>query len=236
MGQYAQIKRELGKLKDSKKAAILARFFKTGKGEYAEGDRFLGVVVPKQREIAKKYPHATLSDVQKLLGSKIHEQRLTALFILINQYKKGSDTKKEQIVNFYLSNITNINNWDLVDLSAGNILGDFLQDKDKTVLYQFAKSEFLWERRISIIATISFIKKGMFEDTCKIAEILLFDQHDLVQKAVGWMLREIGKKNQKTEEDFLVKHFRKMPRTALRYAIEKFSSQKRNYYLDRTKK
>ncbi len=224
-----KIKEELLNLKDLEKAEILSRFFKTGKGEYGEGDIFLGIIVPKQRKVAKKYLNLGLEEIQKLLSSKIHEHRLTSLFILIDKYKK-SDNKKE-IFDFYLKNTKNINNWDLVDLSAGNVLGNYLLEKDKSILYELAKSNNLWERRISIVSTFAFIKNNKFEDTLKISEILLNDKHDLIHKASGWMLREIGKRNQEIEEEFLKKYYKKMPRTMLRYSIEKFDEDKRKFYL-----
>ena len=220
------IKQDLQKLKDPEKAEILSRFFKTGKGEYGEGDIFLGIKVPEQRKIAKNY-NLSLKEIQELLSSNIHEYRLTALFILISKYKKSD---KKQIVNFYLKNTKNINNWDLVDISAPKILGDYLLDKDKSVLYNLAKSNNLWERRIAILSTFTFIRNNQFEDTLNISEILLNDKHDLIHKAVGWMLREIGKKDQEIEENFLDKHYKNMPRTMLRYAIEKFEENKRKFY------
>ena len=232
-------KKELGKLKNPEKAKKLGRYFKTGKGEYADGDNFLGIIVPEQRKVAKKYD-LSLDELQKLLSSKIHEYRLTALFILVDKYKKADEKLKKVIVDFYLRNTKNINNWDLVDLSAPNILGDFLSskhfmqspDKDRNILYKLAKGH-LWEKRIAILATFAFIRKNDFSDSLKIAEILLKDKHDLIHKAVGWMLREIGKRNQDVEEKFLKKHYKHMPRTMLRYAIEKFSEKQRQFYLDK---
>jgi len=226
-----EIQKELKKLANPSKAKLLQRFFKTGKGEYGEGDIFLGIMVPEQRKVAKKYNDITLQDVQKLLSSKIHEQRLISLFILIDKYKKAID--KKEIVDFYLRNTENINNWDLIDLSAPKIIGDYLLDKPKDVLYRLAKSKDLWERRIVILSTAEFIRNNRFEDTLKISEILLNDEHDLIHKGVGWMLREVGKRDQAVEEKFLKKHYKKMPRTMLRYAIEKFSEEKRKFYLGR---
>jgi 3-methyladenine DNA glycosylase AlkD len=226
-----QIKKDLQKLKNPQKAKILARFFKTGKGEYGEGDVFLGITVPQQRKVAKKYPDLTLKQLQNLLSSKIHEHRLTALFVLISKYRKADEKDKKEIFNFYLQNTKNINNWDLVDSSAPYILGDYLLEKNKTILYKLAKSNNLWERRIAIMATFEFIKNNRFQDTLKIAKILLKDKHDLIHKAAGWMLREVGKKDQPTEEQFLKKHYQQMPRTMLRYAIEKFPEKKRKFYL-----
>ncbi|HUS59953.1 MAG TPA: DNA alkylation repair protein [Nevskiaceae bacterium] len=231
-----QIKKDLQKLKNPQKAKISARFFKTGKGEYGEGDVFLGITVPQQRKIAKKYPDLNLKQLQNLLSSKIHEHRLTALFVLINKYRKADEKNKKEIFNFYLQNTKSINNWDLVDASSEHILGDYLLEKNKTILYKLAKSNNLWERRVAIMATFEFIKNNRFQDTLKIAKILLKDKHDLIHKAVGWMLREIGKRNQKVAEEFLKKHCQKMPRTMLRYAIEKFPDNKRKFYLRKPKK
>lgn len=225
------LKKDLTKLQNNQKAKILTRFFKTGKGEYGEGDLFLGLTVPQQRQVAKNYSHLILNELQKLLSSKIHEFRLTALFILTTRYKMAIDDEKKKIFNFYLANTQNINNWDLIDSSAPSIVGDFLLEKDRSVLYQLAKSENLWEKRIAVLSTYAFIKKGQFNDTLKISKVLLNDTHDLIHKAVGWMLREIGKKNQDVEEKFLRKHYQKMPRTMLRYAIEKFPEEKRKFYL-----
>jgi 3-methyladenine DNA glycosylase AlkD len=221
------LKQDLTNLKNQEKAKILQRFFKTKKGEYGEGDIFLGVIVPNQRKVAQKYPNLNLKQIQTLLNSNIHEHRLTSLFILINQYKNN----KEKITNFYLKNTKNINNWDLVDSSAPKILGNYLLNKDKSILYKLAKSKNLWERRISIISTLEFIKNNQFNDTIKLSKILLKDNHDLIQKAVGWMLREMGKRNNNLLENFLDKYHKQMPRTMLRYAIEKLNKDKRVYYL-----
>ena len=223
-------KKELEKLKNPEKARKLAGYFKTGKGEYADGDVFLGIIVPKQRKLSLKYKDLSLNDIQTLLNSKIHEHRLISLFILIHKYKKANEKEKREIVDFYLKNTKNINNWDLVDLSAPNILGNFLADKSRAVLYKLAKGH-LWEKRIAVLATFAFIKNNDFKDSLRIAEILLKDKHDLIHKAVGWMLREIGKRNLKAEEKFLSRHCAAMPRTMLRYAIEKFDKRKREFYL-----
>ena len=225
-----KLKEELVKKANQDKAKILQRFFKTGKGEFGEGDIFLGITVPELREIARKYKEINLKDVELLLSSKIHEERLIALLILVEKYNKGN---REEIFDFYIENINNINNWDLVDLTADKIVGSFLFEKDKNILYKLANSSNLWERRIAIISTFHFIKNNEFLDTLKIAEILLNDKRDLIHKAVGWMLREIGKRNLKVEEDFLKKYYKNMPRTMLRYAIEKFSEVKRKAYLNR---
>jgi 3-methyladenine DNA glycosylase AlkD len=226
-----KLKIEIEKSRDDEQAKILRRFFKTGKGEYGEGDVFLGIKVPIQRKISKKYLDLSLSKVKELLKSKIHEYRLIGLLILLDKYKKSSEKEKEEIFNFYLNNIRHINNWDLVDLTAPGIVGDFLLNKDKKILYSLANSENIWSKRIAIVSTYNFIRKCEFEDTLTLAEILLKDNHDLIHKAVGWMLREVGKRDKKILEDFLKFHYKKMPRTMLRYAIEKFSEEKRKAYL-----
>lgn len=223
------LKQELKRLENPNQAKLLARFFKTGKGEYGEGAVFLGIKVPDQRRVANNYSVLSLKDLQSLLNSKIHEHRLVALIILTQQYKKAENKKK--IVEFYLKNTKNINNWNLVDISSHYILGDYLLDKDRAVLYKLAESKNLWEKRIAIISTFAFIRNNQFEDSLKIAEILLHDEHDLIHKAVGWTLREVGNKNQALEERFLKKNYKTMPRTALRYAIEKFDDKKRQLYM-----
>ena len=225
------VRKDLRKLANPEKANILQRFFKTGKGEYAEGDVFLGISVPEQRKIAMRFKILDLSDIQKLLESKIHEERLVALLILVEQYKKANDLTKKKIFDFYFKNSKNINNWDLVDLSAEKILGEYLLNNDKSIIYKLVKSKNIWERRIAVMTTFQFIKNKQYEITLRVAKILLSDKHDLIQKAVGWMLREIGKRDQKVEEEFLKRYYKMMPRTMLRYAIEKFDKKKRNYYL-----
>jgi len=222
------VKQELKKLADPKQAKLLQGFFKTGKGEYGEGDIFLGIKVPIQRKVAKQFKELELKEIQELIDSKIHEHRLVGLLILVDKYEKNPN---KRIVDFYLSNTININNWDLVDLTSHKILGHYLLDKDRSILYELAKSNDLWEKRISMISTAAFINKKDFKETLKIAEILLHDKHDLIHKAVGWMLREVGKKDQEVEENFLKKHYKTMPRTMLRYAIEKFEETKRKAYL-----
>lgn len=212
---------------------MLRRYFKTGPGEYAEGDIFLGVTVPVLRKLAKEFRGIGLKSATELLQSPIHEERLLALLILIIKYRGSSVKIKEKIYRIYLKNTKYINNWDLVDVSAKHIVGAYLRDKDKTVLYKLAGSPLLWERRIAILSTFNFIDEYRFEETIKVARILLEDRHDLIHKAVGWMLREIGKKDLKTEEDFLKAHHRSMPRTMLRYAIEKFPESKRRKYLNK---
>jgi len=225
-----EIKKDLEELKNQAKAKLLSGFFKTGKGEYGEGDVFLGISVPQQRQVAKDYLNLSLVDLQKLLSYKIHEYRLVALLILVGQYNKYENLRKK-IVDFYLKNTKNINNWDLVDLSSHKILGHYFFNKNRKILYKLVRSKNLWERRIAILSTAYFISQNQFKDTLKIAGILLNDEHDLIHKAVGWMLREVGKRDQPTEERFLKKHYQKMPRTMLRYAIERFDEKKRQFYL-----
>jgi 3-methyladenine DNA glycosylase AlkD len=217
-----QIKKDLAQLGDPERAKNSRWFFKTGKGQYGEGDIFLGITVPEQRKIAKKYADLSFDDLQELLKSKIHEHRFTALVLLISKYQKAEESIKKEIFDFYLENSENINNWDLVDLSAPKIVGNYLLDKERSILYKLAKSDSLWERRISILSTFTFIYNNGFEDALNISEILLNDEHDLIHKAVGWALREIGKRDQNVEEQFLSKHYLHMPRTMVRYAIEKF--------------
>ncbi len=224
------IKEKLRASGDSKKAKILQRFFKTKKGEYGEGDLFLGVSVPCSRKIAKEHADTGLSDLNKLLKSKFHEERLVALLILINKFEKGLE---KEAVDFYLKNLRWINNWDLVDISAYKILGNYFFNRQRKILYNLAKSDNLWEKRIAIISTFYFIKNNDFNDTFKISEILLEDKHDLINKAVGWMLREVGKRDLRAEEDFIEKHHKKIHRTTLRYAIEKFPKEKKEYFLNK---
>jgi 3-methyladenine DNA glycosylase AlkD len=226
-----EIRARLRKLGDKERAKNSKWFFKTGPGEYGEGDRFLGIKVPDLRKLAKEYQGIPLTEVTRILRSPIHEERLLALLILVRSYAKGDDRFKEKIYHLYLKNTRYINNWDLVDLSAVYIVGAFLMEKSKKPLYALAKSKDMWERRIAIIATFYFIKDGEFTDAMKIARMLLSDKEDLIHKAVGWMLREVGKRHLATEERFLKEHYKKMPRTMLRYAIERFPEAKRQRYL-----
>ena len=226
-----EIRKEIFKQKNPAQAINLQRFFKTGKGEYGGGDVFYGIKVPVQRTIAMHFKELALDDLKVLLTSKVHEERLIAVFILIEHFKKADDKKRKIIFDFYLKNRKGINNWDLVDLSAPKIVGEYLIDNERELLYKFAHSKNLWDRRIAIISTQAFIKQHWFEDTLIISEILLHDKHDLIHKAVGWMLREIGNRDIETEEEFLKQHYKTMPRTMLRYAIEKFPEIKRKAYL-----
>lgn len=226
---------------DKEKGSVLARFFKTGKGEYGEGDIFCGLTVPQSRKIAIKYQELPLPDVSKLLQSPIHEERLIALLILVAKFveaakasqKKEAEKLQKEIYEFYLSHTKYINNWDLVDLSASRIIGCFLKNHNRAILYRLAHSNSLWERRISIIATLYFIVElHEYKDAFAIADLLLQDKHDLIQKAVGWMLREVGKRISETVlESYLKPRYNTMPRTALRYAIERFPQVKRKKYL-----
>jgi 3-methyladenine DNA glycosylase AlkD len=229
-----RIKRDLSQLSNPEKAKKLSGFFKTGKGQYGEGDIFLGIPVPEQRKVAKRYIDLPLYNLQELLSSKIHEHRLTALLILVFKYGKADTSGKDEIFRFYLKNTEHINNWDLVDLSAPKIVGDYLINNDRLILFKLAKSTNLWERRIAILSTLAFIRNNDFEDALRISELLLHDEHDLIHKAVGWMLREIGKRDLEIEERFLSKYCMQMPRTMLRYAIEKFDENKRKFYLAQT--
>lgn len=226
-----EIRKEISKQKNPAQAINLQRFFKTGKGEYGEGDVFYGIKVPIQRIISKQFKDLAFKDLKFLISSKVHEERLIAAFILVDQYNSGDEKKRKYIYDFYLKNRKGINNWDLVDLSAPKIVGAYLVDKKKDLLYKFALSKDLWEKRISIISTQTFIREHFFEDTLNISQILLYDKHDLIHKAVGWMLREIGNRDLKTEEEFLKKYYKTMPRTMLRYAIEKFPETLRKNYL-----
>jgi len=210
------------------------RFFKTGLDQYGEGDIFYGVTVPEMRSVARKYCNISLDDTIKLLHNTYHECRLVALLILVEKYERAkTDIEKKQVYELYLRNAKYINNWDLVDLSSHKIVGAYLYDKDRDILYRLAKSSDLWEKRISIISTFYFIYRKDFDDSIKIAEILLNDKHDLIHKAVGWMLREVGKRDQDILEKFLKKHYKTMPRTMLRYAIEKFDEKKKKFYMNK---
>jgi len=213
-------------------AAHSARFFKTGKGEYGEGDVFLGVRVPPIRALAKEYQDIGLKQTLKLLQSKYHEERLLAVILMVNSFVGSDAVGKADIYHAYLANTKLVNGWDLVDSSAHQIVGGYLKDKSRQPLRVLARSECLWERRISIIATLHFIRLKDFKDTLVLSKLLLKDEEDLIHKAVGWMLREVSNRDRETGEDFLRKHYKKMPRTMLRYAIEKFERETRQNYLD----
>jgi 3-methyladenine DNA glycosylase AlkD len=228
------IKKRLRQFASAEKATLLQGFFKTGPGQYGEGDVFIGVMVPNIRKVAKEFQDAPIAEIVKLLRSSVHEERLLALLMLVNGFAKGDDAVKKKIFGLYLKNTRFINNWDLVDLSAPNIVGAYLSDKKRKPLYDLARSRDLWKRRIAILATFAFIKQNDHADALGIAKILLHDTHDLIHKAVGWMLREMGKRDLPAEERFLKQHYRTMPRTMLRYAIERFPEVKRMKYLKGT--
>ena len=227
-----QIRRELRKVSSPAKAKVLQGFFKTGPGEYGEGDVFIGVMTAPLRALAKKYHQAGFAELKSLLQSKVHEERVLALMILVSQYRKADDKKKARIFDFYLKHRKHVNNWDLVDGSAHQIVGAHLNGRDRALLLRFAASKDLWERRIAIVSTFHTIRQGRSADTLHISKLLLKDKEDLIHKAVGWMLREVGKHCSVRElETFLKKHGPRMPRTALRYAIERFPEPKRRMYL-----
>ena len=227
-----KISEEVKSLANPQKARLLERFFKTGKGEYGEGDIFIGMQVPDARKIVRKYAGISLDDTLTLLTSEIHEKRLIALLIMVEKTRRADEPGKEILFKKYLENTRYINNWDLVDLSADKIVGSYLFEKPKDILYQLAVSGNLWERRIAILATFDFIKKGFYEDALRIIKLVLNDRHDLIHKAAGWMLRETGKRcSQEALEQFLLVNYRKMPRTMLRYAIERLPETLRLQYL-----
>lgn len=232
-----ELRKEIEKVADKTRAQQLMRYFKTGKGGYSAGDVFVGLTVPQSRIIAKQFSTLSLSDVDQLLNSGIHEERLIALFVLTSQYEKGDKESRTKLYHFYLAHTHGINNWDLVDASAHKILGEYVAvycttQEARDVLHALATSDNLWEKRIAIIATFAFLKRKNSILSLEIAEILLHDSHDLIHKAVGWTLREVGKQVCREElEEFLVKHYHTMPRTTLRYAIEHFPEEKRKRYL-----
>jgi 3-methyladenine DNA glycosylase AlkD len=227
------IQDELARAADPEKAAFYPRFFKTGPGEYAEGDVFLGVTVPEQRRIARRNKALPLEQVRALVRSKVHEHRFTGFIILVEQFERADAAGRERLFAFCREHLAGLNNWDLVDTVAPRIIGAYLLEHPelKPLLYGFARSPVLWERRIAILSTLAFIREGEFSETLKLAEVLLHDEHDLIHKAVGWMLREVGNKDLASEEVFLDRHAGEMPRTMLRYAIEKFPKAKRERYL-----
>lgn len=230
----AAILDELRAAGSPEKAAHLGRFFKTGPGEYGEGDRFLGVTVPVNRAIAKAHIETPIDEIQRLVESEWHEARLCGLLILCYRYKRRTTTdgEREAIVRFYLRNARHCDNWDLVDLTCRDILGEYLARRDRSILYRLAGSDCLWERRIAMVSTWAFIHRDDFADTLALAERLLGDPHDLMRKAVGWMLREVGKRDRATLTAFLEKHAADMPRTALRYAIEHYPEAERRYFME----
>lgn len=226
-----EIRRILRRLGKKRQARLLQRYFKTGPGEYAEGDIFLGIRVPQLRKLAREHRDLRLKDVERLLQSPVHEDRMFALMVLVNRFPRAGRLEQRKIYGLYFRNTQFVNNWDLVDLSAPGIIGRFLARRDKEPIFCLAESSSVWDRRISIMSTFYFIKDGQFSEALRIAGLLLHDEEDLIHKAVGWMLREIGNRDMRVEEKFLKQHCRVMPRTMLRYAIEKFPERKRRKYL-----
>ena len=231
MSTKAQVKAALQAVANPEKAAFFPRFFKTGPGQYGEGDRFLGVTVPQQRVLARRFQTLALPEIAKLLDDPLHECRLTGLLILVDQFRRGDEAQRRELADFYCRCLPRINNWDLVDSSAPYILGAFLADKDRSCLDELADSGDLWRQRVAIVATFHFIRQNEFADTLRIAQRLLRHEHDLIHKAVGWMLREVGKRDVATLERFLDCHAHQMPRTMLRYAIERLPEGQRQRYL-----
>ena len=224
---------ELQALTNAEKREIFPRFFKAGKGEYGEGDRFLGVTVPNIRAIAKLHKDISIEEIRELLQSEWHEVRLCALIIMVENSKKKDEALRKELFNLYLSQTKRINNWDLIDLSCRFIIGEYLLDKSRDILYQLAQSSLLWDNRIAIVSTYAFIRKGQLEDTYALSDLMMQHPHDLMHKAIGWMLREAGKRNPERLYDYVMSHRADMPRTMLRYAIEKFSPKERTILMKR---
>lgn len=229
----SEIKKELEKHVDEQKREFLPYFFKTGKGQYGEGDKFLGIIVPNVRLVAKKFKEASFNEIASLLQSEYHECRLCALLMLVECFKKAREEEREKIYHFYLTQTSRINNWDLVDLSAPAIVGEFLKEKPREDLYKLADSSLLWEQRISVVATYTLIKNNDFIDIIRLSEKLLHHPHDLMHKAIGWMLCEMGKRDKDLLIQFLEHYHKEMPRTMLRYSIEKFTDEERKYFMKR---
>lgn len=227
------ITNRLQALSDAEKREIFPKFFKAGKGEYGEGDRFLGVTVPNIRAIAKLHKDISIEEIRELLQSEWHEVRLCALIIMVEKSKKKDEALRKELFNLYLSQTKRINNWDLVDLSCRFIIGEYLLDKSRDILYHLAQSPLLWDNRIAIVSTYAFIRKGQLEDTYALSDLMMQHPHDLMHKAIGWMLREAGKRNPERLYDYVMSHRADMPRTMLRYAIEKFSPKERTILMKR---
>jgi 3-methyladenine DNA glycosylase AlkD len=227
----AALMRELKAAATPERAAGAARYFKTGPGEYGEGDVFIGVTVPMLRRIALRYKTLSLDELERLLESKEHEYRAVALEILVAQHRRGDEALRREILDLYLRNTQHINNWDLVDLSCRDIVGDHLRTGARKLLVKLAKSDSIWERRIAMISTMTLVRTGQMDDAFRVADMLLDDQHDLIHKAIGWVLREAGGKDRSALVSFLNQHYRRLPRTALRYAIEHFSAEERKRML-----
>ena len=227
------ITQELQSLSNAEKREIFPKFFKAGKGQYGEGDRFLGVTVPNIRTIAKRHKEISLEEIRELLESEWHEVRLCALIIMVETSKKKDETLRQKLFDLYLSQTNHINNWVLVDLSCHHIVGEYLLDKSRDILYQLAQNRLLWDNRIAIVSTYAFIRKGQLEDTYALSELMMHHPHDLMHKAIGWMLREAGKRDSDRLYDYIMSHRADMPRTMLRYAIEKFSPIERSILMKR---
>ena len=227
------ITQELQSLSNAEKREIFPKFFKAGKGQYGEGDRFLGVTVPNIRTIAKRHKEISLEEIRELLESEWHEVRLCALIVMVETSKKKDETLRQKLFDLYLSQTNHINNWDLVDLSCHHIVGEYLLDKSRDILYQLAQNRLLWDNRIAIVSTYAFIRKGQLEDTYALSELMMHHPHDLMHKAIGWMLREAGKRDSDRLYDYIMSHRADMPRTMLRYAIEKFSPIERSILMKR---
>lgn len=227
------ITQELQSLSNAEKREIFPKFFKAGKGQYGEGDRFLGVTVPNIRTIAKRHKEISLEEIRELLESEWHEVRLCSLIIMVETSKKKDETLRQKLFDLYLSQTNHINNWDLVDLSCHHIVGEYLLDKSRDILYQLAQNRLLWDNRIAIVSTYAFIRKGQLEDTYALSELMMHHPHDLMHKAIGWMLREAGKRDSDRLYDYIMSHRADMPRTMLRYAIEKFSPIERSILMKR---
>ena len=227
------ITNKLQALSNAEKREIFPKFFKAGKGEYGEGDRFLGVTVPNIRAIAKLHKDISIEEIRELIQSEWHEVRLCALIIMVEKSKKKDEALRKELFNLYLSQTKRINNWDLVDLSCRFIIGEYLLDKSRDILYQLAHSPLLWDNRIAIVSTYAFIRKGQLEDTYALSDLMMQHPHDLMHKAIGWMLREAGKRNPERLYDYVMSHRADMPRTMLRYAIEKFSPKERSILMIR---
>lgn len=228
------ITNKLQALSDAEKREIFPKFFKAGKGEYGEGDRFLGVTVPNIRAIAKLHKDISIEEIRELIQSEWHEVRLCALIIMVEKSKKKDEALRKELFNLYLSQTKRINNWDLVDLSCRFIIGEYLLDKSRDILYQLVQSSLLWDNRIAIVSTYAFIRKGQLEDTYALSDLMMQHSHDLMHKAIGWMLREAGKRDSERLYDYVMSHRADMPRTMLRYAIEKFSPKERAILMKRT--
>lgn len=231
MAALKTIRVQLQQIANRDDAAQLQRYFKTAPGEYGEGDRFIGVRVGPLRKLAKQHRDLSLTDISSLLASPFHEERMIALLIMVERFDRGDGSEQKRIYDLYLNSLERINNWDLVDVSSPRIVGAYLSERSRKPLYRLARSRHLWSRRVAMMATMYFIQDGEFDDALAIADMLMDDPHDLVHKAVGWMLREVGNRDRSTEEKFLASRYKKMPRTMLRYAIEKFPVAKRKRYL-----